>query len=661
MLSREEYDRLRDLWQDDCRKMIPDLELLDSDRMLKEISRVRGVCGMTGCSDVEVVVHVLRNLDEDKSRVPPHWWWITASLLILDDIVCHPWYEVCWYVYNDMRGMREMTTLWGSASVSKTSFFAAMALTNMVVWHGDAHVYITSPYKNAGSDKIWRALTKRTDQWAKHPPPWVNELSLSIESNKDEITVRNSKGRTSTAAFVALETTASIQGKKRERFAGDTKFEPKRGIILLVGDEIILNPVACANLTAGEGNLVSNSNVMSWVGMNPLPHQVRHPNALDLSAPVSVSIDALNEHKDFTWRTIRGRLLRFCMANSPNRFTKEPVFDFLINDEQAEAATKRGESNYQAQVAAWGWSGGMGNGGVLTVDAINIPALQTPPIWTQPPSRCLFVDLAFGGRDPAGYCCLEFGVCLEDGEEKHVISGVEHEKLTVQRNWVPTSSDITDFERLAKERGGKAPALEPGVEIGANCHMVLQILRTASRLGIPKGRVSFDSSLRPDVTMIALQALGTVPWYYSGSRPLREDEVGWPLYPPVLKPDGSMTKWSDLHHQMIGAAWRFAEHVIARGRVAGLFKLKRGTTELISRMWVSGAGSKTDVEGKKKLAVSPMFGETLCLGLTFAVRFCGALPDLSKERPLRIGSGSEFESSEVFQLRSRKVSASIWS
>src|SRR6187431_922902 len=127
MLTHPELEMLRWQWTDDCRLMVPDFELLDEGRMLAEIDRVRRVCGMDDCPDLEVVIHVLRHMDEDKSLVPGPWWYITACLLILPDLTSHPWLELLWWICQDMRGTRSMATFWGSASVSKTSGFAAVA------------------------------------------------------------------------------------------------------------------------------------------------------------------------------------------------------------------------------------------------------------------------------------------------------------------------------------------------------------------------------------------------------------------------------------------------------------------------------------------------------------------------------------------------------
>lgn len=659
---------LRALWEEDCRKLLPDFVLFDAERMEAEISRVAELCGDPSASNIQVITQVLRNLDEDQGLVPEHWWWIAASLVLFPGVVCTPWMEVAWQLAHESRGKREMHTFWGSASSGKSRFFTIIALTNMVIWPGECHVYITSPYKVAGQDKIWGYVKEIADMWAKHPEPWMLELGLQVTANKDEIIITDSESYASSAAFVALESTASIIGKKSRRRPG-VPHDPRRGIMLLVGDEVIINPVACANLLTAEGNLIANDNVMSLVGMNPQPHQVRHPSALNLSAPVDRPIDSLSEHKDYTWSTMRGRLLRFCWDTSPNRHAKNYVFHFLINEQQAEAATRRGEDNYRAQVAAWGWSGGMGNGGVLTLEATQTPDWQGTPVWRSERHRWAFFDLAFGGSDPAGYCCLETGTAQMNGADRQVIHGVEHEKLHVQRLWKPTADEVAEFHQRAKRRGGRAPDLVAGRELsGGNAHMVLQMLRVADRLGIPTGRVSFDSSMRMDVTLLAREALGSVPWFYDGQRKLDSEQETWPLWPPENTPAGNPKVWTDCHGRVISAVWRFAEHLIVRGNVTGLKELRKGTTELISRMWVSSArGDKADLEGKKTLTndrerkmASPMWGETLAMALMFGVRFCGALPVIREEKPLTVGASLEFEKHPVFWKTPRRPGNQLW-
>lgn len=670
-LTREEQKTFPDLWESDMRRMIPDFELLDNDRMNDALDTAKEVHGMQDASDLRIIVRVLRKLEEEEDYgVPGSWWWVAASLHILEDMEPHPWFEATWWLYQSSRGNRVLNTLWGSASSGKTEVFAAIAVTSLVVWHGDAHCYIASPYKNAGADKIWKAIAeRRIGVWSEKgmEPPWAQELGLTFTYNKSthELLVTNLQHQSSTCSFINLESAAQVQGKKRERKKDQPVFNPRRGVTLLIGDELIINPAACMQFLTGEGNYISNNNAMSWVGMNPRPHEVNHANAIEFSAPVERSIETMNEHEDFSWRTARGTLLRFCMENSPNRFRKEPVFDYLINDDQVIAATKRGLINTAAMVAAWGWGSGMGNGGVLPQEAVDSPAHQSaPPAWQSAPSRWIFVDLAFGGSDPAGYCCLESGPALVGGVAVPVISAVEHAKLHVERKWVPTQRDYDDFKVMTTARGGRMPDpqdFEVGRECGPNAYMCLQTLRTAARLGVGTGKVSFDSSLRPDVTNMMIRALGSVPWFYSGTRPLREEQMSWPMWPPQLMPDGkTLVQWSDKHTEPISAAWRFAESVIARGHLYHLRRVSEGTKELLSRMWEHRSGSRTDVQGKKKLARSPMWGETLALGLVFGVRFCGALPQLSNEKAWSDGGGSAFEDHPVFNLKSRRPSSRMW-
>jgi hypothetical protein len=656
-------DEFGDRWETDARYFIPDFVIFDEERMLHEIDRVREAYGASpqSMSDLGVIKTVLRNMDEGKTTVPAAWWWISAGLIVTPHMEDSPWYQLLWWVYEDMRGKRQVTTLWGSASSSKSSFFASMIMTTMVIWHGGAHAYVTCPYKNAGDDKIFREITKWTNIWQEKPPAWAVRLGISINSTKTLVTFTDEDGKTSAANLVSLESTASVQGKKRDRFDFPHGAHPKTGAVILVGDELIINPSACKEYWDGTANLVANNNFMGWVGMNPLPHQVKHPNTIKLSAPVDRPMASLKESTDFTWKTARGRVIRLCMANSPNRYRREPVFSYLINLEQAEEAGKGGDQSYAAQVAAWGWSGGVGNGGVCTLDAVTSPHLQSEPVWASGErDRWIVFDLAFGGKDPAGYCAMEKGnAILGSGSGVPVLSAIEQQLTHVTKRWTPTVEEIQDFVRLTTHYGGKPPMMEAGVEMEAAPLIVLRMLQISHKLGIPRGRVSFDSSLRPDVTTIARDALGHVPWYYDGNRALKDDERHWNLYPPRTKEDNTPAKWSDRHRRTISAVWRLAEHVMAAGHVHNLTKVSTGCLEILNRPWVD-SGTTSDVMGKKELPTSPIYGETLALAIMFGIRFCGALPQLAKVAPIAIGGAPMEMAHDVFQLRPYRLSRRMW-
>lgn len=689
-------EELRRLWTEDCRKLDPEFELFDPARMGAAILLAAQECGLEDQPDIVIIAWILRNLDEANPRfgIPGWFWWVAASRIILPDVEPHPWALFMWMQAYKARGKRSMISYWGSASSGKSKGFSMIALVSMAIWHGVGHTFVTSPFKVAGLDKIWSNIKSYSDRWADKPTEWMTALGLSVVSNKTDIAFIGEDRKSSNIIFVSLENPASVVGKKSEagtfdvdgtdsptsimdggEFSLKDLLEKTRrmkyiGMVLLISDEIVHNPVACANLLTAESNLVSNANVLTLVGCNPIPEQINHPAALELSAPTEIDVEKLDEETSFTWRTQRGRLFRLSMHISPNRFGKTAVFPYLINFEQAEAQKIRGDTNYMAQASAWGWGSGAGNGGVLTQAAVQTAEWQGEPIWKTERKRWAFFDLAFGGDDPAGYTCLEAGRCQENGEDRDVIHAVEADRLTINGKWVPTFDEITEFNRLANERGGKAPPLKAGEQQrDGNAHMVFVMLKVAKRLGIPVGMVSFDSSLRMDVTIMARDALGSVIWYYDGQRKLKTEEEVWPMWPPEQMPDGTAKKWSDAHTRPISAIWRFAEHVIVRGHVRGLLKVQKGCFEMLSRRWVrSQKGDHSDLEGKKlftsaartHVMKSPLFAETLVMAIMFGVRFAGALPSLGKEKPIAIGRPANFMDHPAFKIRSRSVSRSLW-
>jgi len=666
-------EELKRLWQQDCRKLLPNFELYDNHRMDEAIRIAEERWATDDASDLEVIAHVLRSLDDEYEGygIPGNFWWISAIQAIFPEIDIHPWLQVMVHAAYEARGKRELLSFWGSASSSKSRSFSIIALVEMVIWVGEAHVFVTSPYKTAGSDKVWLGFKNYSDRWAAKRPEWMEVLGLSCESTKDDIKITNADGYSSTAAFVSLESASSVIGKKSQYLPGNDPAKGKRGRMLVISDEIIHNPAACQSLREAEANLVANSNVLTLAGMNPIGWQVRHPQAIELSMPIDVPVETLEEHRDYVWKTQRGKLFRFCTDLSPNRHAIEPAFPYLINYAQEEAQRKRGDDAYAAQAAAWGWGSGAGTGGVLTIAAAQTPAWQGEPVWKSPKKRWAFFDLAFGGDDPAGFCCLESGVCQNaEGKDIEVISAVEQDRMRVDGRWKPTHAEITEFNELCHERGGKPPALRAGeVQKDGNANMVFLMLRTAKRLNIPRGMVSFDSSLRPDVTIIAREALGETLWYYDAARALKVEEENWPLFPPETLPDGSRKRWSQCHTRPISAFWRFAEHIIVRGNVRNLSKVTTGLFELISRRWIrSSKGDHMDLEGKKEVirdkqrgGKSPMWGETLAMAIVFGARFVGALPGLYKEAPIAVGRTDSFLSHPAFRLQSFRPARSIWS
>lgn len=654
------------IWEEDMQKLIPDFQLLQDDLMQRAIQEMRELLERLkirgpNATSLQVCVDVLRNGLEEKINIPPAWWWITTSLFIMDDIVSNPWYEVCWWTYERSRGKRETNTLWGAANCGKTEFFGALAWTNMVVWSNEAYIYVTSPWKTHGSDKIWGSLYKRARRWETVNPQWLGEMDLRLRVVQDEITLTDVEGKEASARFVSLDSSAAVTGKKRNKTDDLLKINPRQGVMLLISDELVENPEACAQFAEAESNYISNPNAMGFIAFNPKPHKVQHTNAIGFSAPIEVPAESLMRDTDFTWKTKHGTLVRLCMANSPNApCGDDPIFPFLINKPQADAQMRRGEMAQAAQVDAWGWGEG-DNGSELTHHDCIREDRQSPPVWIAPPVRALFMDPAFGGRDAMSYTCGEIGVALVDNSRQHVISIVEQGINHITRKFVPTELDVQDFKRLAASRGGKMPDdIVAGKECSTSYLVALMTLRTGARLNIPMGNITYDGSQRVDAGLPMNAALGRVLWYYEGSRKLPlEEGPTWKRYPTIKNQDGTTRKWSDEVSRPISMIWRFAERVISRGKVLGLRAGQRGLTELRSRRWVTTGGTgRTDVEAKENLLVSPTYGEGIATMIYFAVRYLGALPDLFSETP---ESGNVIRFSDpLFQTRARRIDSRLW-
>jgi hypothetical protein len=655
---------LAELFEEDGRRLIPDFQLYDQRRMIPVIDQARQLYDMPQASDAAICVFVLRDGAEEAAErdmgIPAAWWWITLAAELVPEHELHPWFEVGWWAFEKSRGKRETNTLWGSASTGKTQFFTSLALVNLVVWEpGDAFVFITGPWMNSSDDKIWGNIYSQCARWKDSPPRCFREIGTTVSVTDTECEFRGSgSGFASTVKFVSLRNAAAIQGQKQR--VGSTG--AKRGVLLVLSDELVKNPVACRQLAVAEGNVVSVANFHGVVAFNPLPQEVQHADALDWSAPTEVGVNALSPDTAFTWRTMRGTLYRFGWDNGPNRHSLRPIFPFLINEEQRAAQIARGRENEAGMVAAWGW-GESSNGSAMTHADTQKPHLQKTPLWNRPPVRVLFVDPALGGNDPMVGTVIEFGQTIIDGKPRHVISGVEQFRIPVTRRHTLTQADWDDFVRISKKYGGRPlEQLPVGSEIDSKWHMTLGALRSAERLQIPAGHVSFDASQRADVFQPMAAAFGRVPWFYEGSRRLTDDEGVWPHWPPHFIPEtAQMKRWSDEYGKIISVAWRFTERLVAAEKIYGLAAMTRGLNEMLGRPWIcSTSTGKKDVLGKEKLGHSPCYGETLALSIYFAVRFCGALPDLFEGAQTVGGNDSSLVTDPLFAPRGARLDRKVW-
>lgn len=631
------------LWQADAEKICPGIRLYDEAEMQEAIGKARRFLnskGFTLQSDIGTVVTVLRNMldhHEDVWRVPENFWWLKACTVILPDLSLNPWFECMWHQFTQSRGKRKLDTLWGSSNCSKSEYLGSLAWINSIVWSSNAaHTYITSPWKEYGSDKVWRVMTRRCEAWDREKPEWMKQTLTEVRRTADEIVVHNIKkdeAGQSTITFVASHNSASIQGKKREGQLFNS--DPRHGIMLLLGDEFIEN--TNSEFAEAESNFISNSNAYVAIACNPKPEKIQEPNLVSFSEPYdpenNLSRNDLDEYTSFRWPTERGTLLRFCSYNSPNRFTDEldlpPPFPYLIHRKQAEAQERRGEANAKAQVKAWGWSDNM-LGSRLSAKDFQKADVIGPVVWLKPPTRSMFVDLAFGGKDPCTYTIFEFGTNHEQKEDLQVVQQTE---IKVKRDWKPTAEELTEFRAL-HAKPSLLKELQPDVAVEPSYHAAYMILKEVQTHRIPKGNVSFDASQRADAYRIVGEALGTVKWYYEGSKRLIDEEAGWKIYPPEYHNDGTPVVWSDRVTRTISMIWEFCEALIAEGKIKNLRVAEKGCRELIARprdTTSAGKGLKKDVRGKDKLPRSPTWAETLCIGVYYTVRFLGALPGLFTE------------------------------
>lgn len=643
-MTREE---LKPLWQADAERLCPGIRLYDEGAMASAVARARRWLqednGLSVSSDIGVVVLVLRNLMEQHPAwgVPPHFWWIKACSVFLDDIEIHPWMEVLWKMFDDARGKRKLDTVHGGASTGKTEFLGALAWTVCLVFANASHCYVTSPWKEYGADKVWRVMTRRCDKWANEKPEWMDLLKLEIRMTSDQIVIHNcikAEAGISTIEFVAVQNSASIQGKKREGQLENN--DPRYGAMLVVGDEFLEN--TNSQFGPGVGNYISNSNAYGLVTCNPKPEKVQEPNLIVFSEPVDIARAELNEDTHFTWKTRRGRLIRLCMANSPNRFTdaagEPPPFSYLIHKEQAEAQTNWDDSNDVSMVRAWPWASS-GTGSLISGRDCERDEVKGPAQWRDAaPVRTMFVDLAFGGRDICSYTVYEFGV---NWEGKHILQIDCQGEIKVQKRWTPTEDELKEY-RLLHANPSAVADLKAGEEApgDGDQHVTYEILKKARDLNIPKGNTTYDASMKPDAHVVVSSALGAVKWWYDGNRSLIAEEgkgMAWHHYPPEFKPDKTPVKWSEKVTRIISMAWFFVEALIAHRRIHNLQKGELGWRELIARprdTTSAGKGLKKDVRGKDRLPRSPTWGEGCALGAYFSVRFCGALPDLFDTAPV---------------------------
>lgn len=601
------------------------------------------------------LARLIRRVITDPSRegygVPFVWWWIAFEAFLMQGITQDPWSEVKWWLWNEMRGRREVLTLWGSQSSGKSSWGARFGVCQMAAWLSDAEIYVGGPFKAHTEDKAWAELVKwiRFLKRTATTNEFVTSLDIGFTDAAEECTIfdREHRDRAGIARFVALESASAVQGKKSSRHDESGLI----GILMLEIDEFIENPAL--KLKQAEGNIASNYNFFGLMPCNPLPEKVQHPAVLPFSDPIDVNRNTLRRDIHFRWKTAYGICARFAWQNCPNRILGRTVWPYLLSKIRVETASRKGSDIIDSQVDAWGWGIGTKNApldeaSIRTAGTYNSP--ETMGGWQSPRVRAMHVDCAFGGNDPATYHIIEAGVATilfgQASVTRRVFSCVEQGTMPVDADFRATDEWLKQMESLFAYSGGGFPPLtsvqkiQPGDLMGGAWHLAGQVLQIGLDNDIPPQNITFDSSQRGDCTDIMLSSIGrqNVKWWYEGSRQIKDEEgllrggwYKWPYSYELNEASGveEPVLWSRYCSQTISMVWFFACELIRHGYVLNGGQMKRGLEELCARPIVRGrqgqGEGRRDVLGKEKLKdmgiPSPTWGEGLATVLYFATRF----------------------------------------
>lgn len=613
-----------------------------------------------GRSEVTMPLLVRRVLTDKKQEgygVPFAWWWIYFEKQLLAGIQSDPWSEVKWWLWLEMRGKREVLTMWGAQNSLKSSWIGRFAVVQMAVWLRHAEIYIAGPYKAHSDDKIWKSLGDWVEHLKNRPNVITLGLGLKFTRQADECFIEDGTGNRGMAKFVALESASAIQGKKAQLH----DISGLIGIVMLAVDEFIENPNL--EIKQGEGNIGSNANFFGVLPCNPLPEKAQHPLVLPFADPVGIPRASLNRAQHVRWNTKYGVLARFAWMNCPNNLLGRTEWPYMLSKDNFERLNRRGDVEIMdAQIHAWGFGSGAPNA-PLDAAAIRIAGTMAKFVedftWMGPTTKFIHFDCAFGGRDPATYTELESGLAnirhSTDGNnydvQRQVFSGVEQNEIYVDADFEVTAEWLSRMRVYLEYTGGSFPQtvgmqpIKAGDKLGGAWHLCSQILETIYSKEIPAMNVSFDASQRGDCIAPLLDCLGreNVRWWYEGSRKLVDEEqippaewYKWPYEYDIIAETGELVpvKWSKHCSQTISMIWFFGCNMIRHGYLVNGATVQRGLDELCARPVVRGRQGQTegrrDVMGKQALKdagqASPTWGEGLATALYFGHRFLGLVP-----------------------------------
>lgn len=470
-------------------------------------------------------------------------------------------------------------------------------------------------------------------------------MGISIVVNKTEVRISDSNG-TGTAKFISAEESSAVRGKK----SSDHDKTGLIGIMCVIVDEFIENPNL--DIKRINQNAASNYNYFQLLACNPNPEIVGHPAIREFSWPKHQA--SLDKHRDVRWDTSYGLCVRFAWLNCPNRLIGRSRWGYLLDQIRMERVMEKGVTAMAAEVEAWAFGSGS-SGSPLDAAQIRLAGTYSTPTWTGPSTKFCVFDCAFGGKDPATVFIAEAGPAMfqsHDGQavEKSVISAIAQVILPVEQQFTVTQEWLDEMESLLAYTGGKWPeatritGVHPGDILNGNYSMAYCAIKTMAEYGVPPGNATFDSSQRGDCTMLMIDFLGAhnVPWFYEGSRSIRDEEMltsGWNVFPLQYEKKSAgedempqPKQWSSVVTSTISAIWFNACEMIKKGYLVNGESCQLGLNELCARPIVKRRGAtegKKDVMSKDELKrigqSSPTYAETLAIGCMLAVRFLGLI------------------------------------
>lgn len=666
----------QELLEQSMRPLAPSFRLYNERAVFEQLGQARRVIGASSMLHESLVIRQL--LREDKAHeipsIPEPWWWIAfCRFLWWEKQFCpDPYFEVKWWLWDEVRGKMQCITMWGSQNSGKSAFSGRFPVAQLAVWDNNFIGFIGGPFKLHTQDKTWREVSKASKDIN---PALLTEMGLKWEHKAHEILATSQEG-TGFAKFVAAQEASSIQGGK----SNDHIESGRIGCSFMAVDEFIENP----NMALDEsfGNFRSNFNSFAVLGCNPKQDKVNAPGVLSFSDSIDMPKGKLRKLRDFRWRTKKGILVRFCWQNCPNKILGRTEYTYLMNESRKANQDREDEHIRAAQLDAWGW--GAEGANTLTDSARqNAAGVFADYVFEPGPRmRLLALDPAFGGGDPAVYTIVDVAEVQSGFGSRKRFVGTEQGKIDgIDSEFIADSDFASKAIRIAEYRESLGDTdtqylreIIAGSQVGAMAQIAVLGANLCLDKDIPFDCFTFDASQRADCTDWIFKVFGrkNIVWYYEGSRRLLSEETEngeWYRWPYKVRANAKgepvLEKWSDWCGRVITMIWAFSCELINAGYLVNGDAVQKSLDELGARETADTESGKKDVwskadikrgmfRGKKipKMS-SPAWGETLAMAMYFGVRFKNAV-DLGDTPELEqvIGqSGNEVE--EWLQMMSR--------